>query len=195
MNPAVVFLQKWGYPAVALLLMTGFGSPIPEDLVLLASGYLISAEVFSWAGAVPVSIAGVLVSDCILFWLGTRVKQRHSMFIRRLVLPGEDSSGRWSRFGDVSVCLARLVPGTRAITFLGAGIRRMNFGRFLLLDACGAVISVSLLLAAGFWMGGAIGGLDRILQYVSQTVFIALIVIACAVMVWRFSKKAVSPRR
>src|SRR5688500_9464711 len=45
----LTLLETWGYAALLVLLIaTGIGSPIPEDLLLLTAGYLIFAGVFLW---------------------------------------------------------------------------------------------------------------------------------------------------
>ena len=59
MTPATLaeLLGEWGYPTYLLLLVaTGIGSPIPEDLILAIAGYLIFAGAFSWPGALTDSI-------------------------------------------------------------------------------------------------------------------------------------------
>lgn len=188
---AIIFLENWGYPAFAILLgATGFGSPIPEDLLLITAGYLISAEVFSWRVALPIAYAGVTVSDCILYWLGTRVRTHSSTWLSRFVRPaGVQKATGWLRRGDVVVLVARLVPGTRAVTFIGAGVRGIPFHRFLLLDAIGAAIWVPLVLYLGAQLGEEIGGLERLFARVSQTVWWVIVAIAVALAVaWRFLK-------
>src|ERR687891_605995 len=52
-------LDTWGYPALLLLLiLTGVGSPIPEDLLLLTAGYLVYTDVFYWPPALFVGVIG-----------------------------------------------------------------------------------------------------------------------------------------
>ena len=61
----------WGYPALLLLLvLTGLGSPIPEDLLLVTAGYLVFTDVFQWPLALVVCLIGVVVSDVMLYSAG-----------------------------------------------------------------------------------------------------------------------------
>ena len=61
----------WGYPALLLLLvLTGVGLPIPEDLLLVTAGYLVFTDVFQWPLALAVSLIGVVVSDVMLYSAG-----------------------------------------------------------------------------------------------------------------------------
>ncbi|MDP2055796.1 MAG: hypothetical protein Q8L75_19330, partial [Acidobacteriota bacterium] len=50
----------------------GVGSPIPEDLLLLTAGYLVFSGVFVWPAALAIGLAGVVISDVMLFSAGRR---------------------------------------------------------------------------------------------------------------------------
>jgi len=160
-------LGDWGYATMLVLLCaTGLGSPVPEDLVLAAAGYLISADVFSWPAALVTGILGVVASDTMLYTWGRRLRAgADSGWLVRIVSPQHLTRvERWlTRFGDGSVLVARLLPGTRAVAFMGAGLRRMPLPRFLVLDLAGALIWVPLILFAASRLGEEIGGLERLL--------------------------------
>lgn len=159
-------LGDWGYATyVVLLCATGVGSPVPEDLILATAGYLISAGVFTWPAAVVAGIAGVVASDVMLYGWGRRLRSgAASGWMSRLVNPHHLArADRWlARLGGWSVFVARFVPGTRAVAFVGAGLRRMPLRSFLLLDFAGALLWVPLVVALGAQIGEEIGGLDQI---------------------------------
>lgn len=72
-------LTVWGYPVLLLLLLsTGIGSPIPEDLLLVTAGYLIATGVFVWSVALPLSLLGVVGSDLMLYSAGRHLSWRSS---------------------------------------------------------------------------------------------------------------------
>lgn len=174
MNPARLaeLLGDWGYTTyVVLLCATGVGSPIPEDLILATAGYLVSAGVFGWPGAIAAGVFGVVASDALLYGWGRRIRGGASGgWLSRLVRPHHlAKADRWlSRFGPWSVFVARLVPGTRAVAFIAAGARQMSFARFLTADIAGALIWVPLILALGAQLGDEIGGLDRVIGWVGR---------------------------
>ncbi len=67
-------LGTWGYPALLIMLViTGVGSPVPEDLLLLTAGYLVFTGVFEWAPALGVAGVGVVTSDLLLYSAGRSV--------------------------------------------------------------------------------------------------------------------------
>lgn len=174
MDPTTLgeLLAEWGYAAyLTLLYATGVGSPIPEDLLLLTAGYLVSVEVFSWPGAFVLGVFGVVTSDLMLYGWGTRLGSgAPGRRLRRLASPRHvKAATAWlNRFGDVMVFAARLLPGTRAITFIGAGMRDMPIGRFLVFDTLGAIIWVPFVLTLGAALGEEIGGLDRLMSRLGQ---------------------------
>ena len=193
MSPARLaeLLADWGYPTYVLLLIaTGLGSPIPEDLILATAGYLISATAFSWPAALSLGVLGVVVSDVLLYAWGRRLHAGVSGgWMGRLVRPHHlVAAERWlMRFGDRAVFFCRLLPGTRTVAFIGAGVRRMPLGRFLLLDALGALVWVPGVLFAGSRIGEEIGGLDQLLARLARSVvWIGLaLVILVALWNWR----------
>jgi membrane protein DedA with SNARE-associated domain len=181
-------LEGWGYAAYLLLLgITGAGSPIPEDLILATGGYMISAGIFSWAGAILAGVAGVVGSDALLYYWGTRLRvSSRGGWTSRFFTPRHvrNTEKLLARFGDKTVFIARLLPGTRAVTFVGAGVRQMPFGRFLLLDTAGALVWVPAVLLLGARIGEEIGGLDRLVASAGRSAFWVGVTVLILVLAW-----------
>lgn len=196
MTPDAVaqFLSTWGYPAYVLMfLATAVGSPVTEDLLLLTAGFLVAAGFFRWEVALPLSFACVLATDATLYAIGRRLRT-HSLsrdsLVRRLVRPAQlRVATRWfSRFGDGVVFLARLVPGTRLLVFLTAGVRAMPIGRFLLMDALASAIYVPVMLLLGAKLGENVGRFERALEWVGARVFLLIGILAGTLvlrLLWR----------
>jgi membrane protein DedA with SNARE-associated domain len=79
------------------------------------------------------------------------------------------ATGWFDRFGDRVVFVARLVPGTRAMVFVSAGVRAVPAGRFLRHDVLGASLWVPGMLAIGHSLGAPIGGIDIAVAWVSRS--------------------------
>lgn len=192
MNPERLaeLLGDWGYPIYLLLLMaTGVGSPIPEDLILATAGYLVSASAFSWPGALILGVLGVVTSDVLLYAWGRRLHAGVSRgWMGRLVRPHHlVAAERWLvRFGDKAVFFGRLVPGTRTVAFVGAGMRRVPLGRFLLFDVLGAAVWVPAVLFAGTQIGEEIGGLDQLLARLTRSIVWVVLGLVILVALWKW---------
>jgi membrane protein DedA with SNARE-associated domain len=198
-HAVIAFLHSWGYPAFTLLLTaTGFGFPVPEDLLLLAGGYLIGGSVFNWPMAAPAAWIGVMGSDSILWWLGSRMRtHRH---LRRWMQPRHGHRPGWIarwvlHYGDASVFVARLIPGTRVIVFVGSGLRGMPLRRFLAYDALAAAVWVPLVLFLGAQIGEEVGGVDVLLARISSfthwMLLVALIALAATTLL--LHRRAIPP--
>ena len=192
MSPARLaeLLGDWGYATYLLLLIaTGIGSPIPEDLLLATAGYLISANAFSWPGALILGIVGVVSSDVLLYTWGRRLHAGMSRgWMSRLVSPHHLAAAeKWlARLGDKAVFFGRLLPGTRTVAFIGAGVRRMPLGRFLLFDVLGALVWVPAVLFAGAQMGEEIGGLDQLLARLARSVVWIVLGLVILLVLWKW---------
>ena len=55
---------------LGILLACGLGFPLPEDIPLIATGYLVWDGTLDWFWALVVTMTGVLVGDSILFYFG-----------------------------------------------------------------------------------------------------------------------------
>jgi len=174
MDPAALtaLLESWGYPLLlTLLLLTGVGSPVPEDLLLVATGYLTHLGVLNWTPAFLISVIGVVGSDVVLYGVGRQVAWRSSRWSERHFL-SPDRLGRATRWfdrcGHMLILVARLVPGTRAVVFVTAGVRDVPIARFLGYDVLGALIWVPAMLALGCAMGAQVGDLRALAESVAR---------------------------
>lgn len=183
-----IFLSLWGYPALlVLLILTGLGSPIPEDLLLLTAGYLVFSGVFDWRAALAIGVAGVVISDVMLFSAGRHLAWRSRQGVNNQVLSRERlarASGWFDRVGDRLVFMARLVPGTRAMVFLAAGVRAVPGWRFLRYDFLGAALWVPAMLVVGHASGSRIGNLEAMVAWLSRSAVWAMVMAAVLFLTW-----------
>ena len=108
------------------LAATGIGFPIPEDLLLLAGGYLIALDVFGWPATWALGVVGLMVSDVILFTAGRRLRHEsiEGTRLERVLRPERvrAATAWFDRLGSPAIVAARFVPGSRAIVFVTAGL-------------------------------------------------------------------------
>ncbi len=144
----VVYISIFG-----LLLACGLGVPLPEDVTLLAAGYLAADEVITLPGAILVCLSGVLIGDSLIFAIGWHYGPQalDAPGIRTVLTPKRIMRGQtyFLEYGKKVVFFGRFIAGMRAPIFLVAGILKMPYRTFLLLDGIGALLSVPLLT----WLG------------------------------------------
>lgn len=148
--------------AAIVFVLCGIGLPLPEELVLLAAGYLCAT--FPENISLPVMMAwcagAILVGDILPFLAG-RVFGVRLLRLRwmRLVMTKQRlaSFDRWfRRRGDLVILIARFLAGIRMVAFFTAGTMKMPWRRFLLLDGLGIVIIVPALTSIGYHSAGFI---------------------------------------
>ena len=160
-----------GYAVVfGLLLLCGFGLPLPEDVVLVTGGVLAwlasPLDEVSFRGMiaddglitmVAVGLAGILAGASCIYWIGRRlgVHVAEHRFLRRIVTPEklERVETLLRRRGKIVVVIARYLPGLRAPTYFTVGHSRLPYWEFLLFDGIAALVSAPLWVCLGFWFG------------------------------------------
>lgn len=166
-------IVDFSYPGVFLILLaTGLGVPIPEELPIAIAALMARWEVMHWVCALLSCLAGVLAGDMLLYWVGRHFGRRVLQWptVRRILTPAREARvmDAYHRHGLKFVVMARLVMGLRAAAFLTAGLVRVPFPRFLLADVTAVLVSVPL------WFGMAYLVADSVavaLMYVRQLQF------------------------
>jgi len=157
MDLLVNFFTDYGYWAVLfVLIICGFGVPIPEDITLVSGGIIagLYPESINVHIMLVVSMLGVLIGDSTMYWLGRiyGVKilrfrpMRRILTLQRLRMVRD----KFDKYGNRVLFIARFLPGLRAPIYMVSGItRRVSYIRFLLLDFFAAIISVPIWIYLG----------------------------------------------
>jgi membrane protein DedA with SNARE-associated domain len=169
------YIEHFTYVGLfVVLLMCGLGLPLPEDVALLAGGYLVHRGITRYPLTLLVSLVGVVAGDNSLFFLGRRFG---TGLVRYFGISRPDSQlqierirGFMDRHGHRAIFYARFLAGLRALIYLTAGSFGVSPGRFLIYDFLGAVISVPVVVSLGYVFGGEleamihyVGGFERLL--------------------------------
>jgi len=182
----VDFFQYYGYAAVfGMLLLCGFGLPVPEDISLVSGGIISGLGYANVHVMVAVSLAGVLIGDSVMYNLGRLFGERvlnHRLIIRFLtpdryeyVMRRLENHGKWVLFA------ARFMPGLRAPIFVTTGITRfVSYPWFILIDGIAAMISVPLWVYMGFY--GA-NNREWLMRWISRSQYGIWVVVALAALI------------
>lgn len=164
----------WGI--LLLLLLCGFGMPVPEDLILITGGVLASGRPGAFAWTLLVCMVGVLAGDTIVFSLGHRYRDRilRAPPFKWIVTPRRLKQIRslYRKYGYWAVFLTRFLAGLRVPSFLMAGMSQVPYRLFFLADGMAALLSVPLFVWLGYYFAEDI---ERVIHYV-ETVKTELVV-------------------
>ena len=143
------------YLAVAVLfVLCGLGFPLPEEIVLLAAGYICANHHAELPWMMLWCAGAILVGDLLPYVLGRvfGVRLLRLRWLRYIVTKQRLASfDRWfRRRGDWVILIARFIPGLRVVAFFTGGTMKMSWRRFLCLDGLGIVLIVPLLTWVGY---------------------------------------------
>lgn len=171
----------------------GFGFPIPEDITILITGYFVYTGNFHIVPSFIVSILGVLTSDTIVYSIGRRGRR---FLLNHRILQKIFSERRikkveryFERFGRKTIFFVRFLPGIRLTTFFVAGIIKINYKKFILVDFCASLISVPLLLSLSYTFGKEIDRLVKYAKRTQSTIVLLFVLIILIYLLYRARRK------
>ena len=148
-----LWLGQYGYSAIFFLLIGGIvGVPVPDQLLLVVSGYLILTKSLSVAptlfAAVLGSICGITVSYIIGRCSGSYLAKKEFAAARL------DKARRYfERFGSWTLVFGYFVPGIRNLIGFTSGMMRLRIRYFAPYAYAGAILSSVTCVCAGYFLG------------------------------------------
>lgn len=154
----IAVISTMGYPGIVLLMAIESACvPLPSEIIMPFSGYLVYTGRFDLHVASLAGAIGCAVGSAVAYWAGVwggrpfLEKYGRYLLIRRKDLDAADRF--FERWGMWAVFIARLLPIIRTFISLPAGISRMPFVPFLILSFVGSVPWCYLLAYVGKVLG------------------------------------------
>jgi membrane protein DedA with SNARE-associated domain len=193
------FLQTHGYWAIMLVLvLTGSGLPIPEEVPIITAGVLAAEGVlqYPWL-ALGCCLFGAIVGDAIMYWIGYHFGRgvlREHRWWARFVTPKRECQVEqmFKRHGLKVFFVARFLVGLRSPVYLTAGILRVSFRRFVVIDLICATAVVGTFFGLSYLFGEHIAKFIRRAQ-LGITIAVVLVVAAIAFYLWRRYRRKHGP--
>jgi membrane protein DedA with SNARE-associated domain len=249
-------LTHFTYVALAVILvLSGLGAPIPEDIPLVAAGYMcnpnespikdltyqvdvdhngvkedVPRRIPKIEWMICAGMIGVLLGDTVVFRIGKQMstlakdelcgtdgsagrtlgtgsavavaepprKPAKAGFVVRHLRKVMHSKRRekverhFAKHGSLTIFVGRFLPGFRSIIFAFAGMSKMSYWQFLLIDGLAALVSVPTFIVLGYAfasnINGLLAGIDHIKHWLIPPIILA-IAIAITVYFVRRKKK------
>jgi membrane protein DedA with SNARE-associated domain len=165
---------------IAVLILTGSGLPIPEEVPIIAAGILSAHEQMDPWLALGSCLIGALLGDCVMYWLGRhfgrRVLREHHWWTR-FVKPDREAriEAMLQQHGLKIFFLARFLVGIRSPVYLSAGILRVPFRRFLLIDLFCASMVIGVFFGLSYYFGPTITHLVRDVEYMLTGIVVVVL--------------------
>lgn len=193
-------LETYGPYAVFLLLMlSGFGIPLGEDIILIPAGFFIAK------GSLPLELTaimayfGVVLADFTWFGLISRYGTRllHKRWLRKMIHPRRllQAKHQIDRRGTWMIVFARFIPGSRASAITGAAMLHLPFWKFAIATASCVLITVPLQLGLGMLIARGVRSEDTaqaILKIIGLIMLLIVVfLVAPKIRQYRNSKRGV----
>lgn len=161
----VSFVSASGYLGIFVLMaLESALIPIPSEIIMPFSGFLVWEEKFSFL-AVALwgtfgNLAGSIAAYILGYYGGRPLIEKYGKFI--LISHHElDMADKWFlKYGGISVFFSRMLPAVRTFISLPAGIAKMPFKKFCLYTTLGSLPWSFALTYAGLIMGENWKGLE-----------------------------------
>ena len=187
------FIDAWGYAAVAVLMaLENACIPIPSELILGFSGYLIFADRMGFVGALVAGMIGGMAGSIFAYLVGRYGgrsfvdKYGKYFFVKKSHV---DIAQRWfDKYGVKAVFFSRMLPVVRTFISLPAGFAHVDMKKFLLYTFLGSLPWTAAILYAGVVLGES---WTLLMEYGHEAsiIFVVLSLIVIAVLYIRWRKK------
>jgi membrane protein DedA with SNARE-associated domain len=152
-------VSSWGYAGIFLLMLLEASSlPIPSEVILPFSGYLVSlGQLNLWITILISTLAGI-IGSLVDYYIGVKgmklLAQRRvldRLFFSKARL---EMVGKWfNKYGSLVVFLGRMIPGFRTLVSFPAGAVKMPLRKFVAYTACGCLVWDAFLIYIGIYVG------------------------------------------
>lgn len=151
-------ISQAGYLGIVLLM--GIESaciPLPSEVIMPFSGYLVSVGRFNLTWVAVAGAFGCNVGSLAAYYVGSLggrpLVEKYGRYVLITRHDLEMADRFFARYGDWAVFIARLLPVIRTFIALPAGIARMNFLRFNIYTFLGSLPWCWTLAYAGLKLG------------------------------------------
>jgi membrane protein DedA with SNARE-associated domain len=151
-------ISAGGYAGIiGLITLNSGGIPIPSEIILPFSGYLVYMGRFNLFLVVAAGALGCNIGSAIAYWIGARggrpMVERYGHWILMNRRDLDRMTWFFSRYGSAAVLVGRMLPVVQTFVAFPAGIARMPRLRFHLYTTAGAVAWYFCLAWAGMKLG------------------------------------------
>ncbi|HWR42168.1 DedA family protein [Sporomusa sp.] len=151
-------LGDYGYAAVfAAMLLTGVGVPLPGELTLGFTGYLVYSSQLDLIPAIAATAVGDLLGAMLSYGIGFFARTKIIAQYFRFLIPSESKLAnitQWlERYGIFALVFGRLLPVIRGVIPIPAGFVHMNVKSYILSNLVSSGIWCSALISLGIGLG------------------------------------------
>ena len=172
----------WGpWVVYGLLLLSGIGIPLGEDIIIIPAGMLVQQGALPLWPTLLAAYAGVVCGDLLWFIVCSKIGTRlvHKKWFKRFVHPKRmlQAKYQFDKRGFWVIVLARFIPASRTTTITVAGMMHMPFIKFAIPTAICCLVTVPMQLFAGWWIAESLQAKSTI-ELIVRLLGLVMVVVA-----------------
>lgn len=169
---ALHFLEQYGYIIVFL------GAVAGGEIFILAGTFMASLGYFNIYAVVLLSLAGIILSDSLWYLLGVKGENFIINCKDRLCLKNYHNK-LFDRYFDAHygkfIILSKFVYGTRIITMVTSGYKRVPYRKFFYYNLLSIIIWIMIVVLVGYGLGFSWNKLSEYNSYIKYLVLLGLL--------------------
>jgi len=181
-------INAGGYAGiVGLITCNSCGIPIPSEIIMPFSGYLVYIGRFNLYLVATAGAVGCNVGSAIAYWIGARggrpLVERYGKWVLMSQHDLDLMSGFFDKYGAIAILIGRMMPVVQTFVAFPAGIAKMPRLRFQIYTSLGSWIWYFCLSWAGMKLGQA-WHTDPRLEEAFHRFHVAIELIVVAAFLW-----------
>jgi membrane protein DedA with SNARE-associated domain len=189
LEPAFTFVIQYGYTALFFILWIGFFFiPVPNEMIVMTSGFVTSRSFLQEIPALIVTYAGTSMSLTTLYLLGRFFFvpiQTRLMLRPKIAQYIHHASFLIEKYGPLALIVGYFFPGVRHFVPFLIGGNRTKFRTFSLYAYSTAAVWTILFFLLGFNFGS---NMDQVLK-MTYLGLIPIVCIVLVVVVYKYTKR------
>lgn len=191
-NFIIQTISNSGYAGIFFLMVAESALiPIPSEVIMPFSGYLVSTGKFNVVAVIMAGSIGNLIGSLIAYFVGAYLGREFVLRYGKYVLLKkshlEIAESYFKKYGNMATFISRLLPAIRTYVSLPAGVAKMNLKKFTAYTFVGSIIWNSALTYIGITLGEEWNSIRKYSAYFDAIVIIAVIV--AIILYWRSRRK------
>lgn len=170
------------YGVLALILVENLFPPIPSELILTFSGFLVASHSLSMGWMIAAATTGSVIGAMFLYGIGMfldvprleRLTDRYGRWLRLKRKDIRRADAWFHKYGPWTVLICRMIPLVRSLISIPAGMSGMNFPLFIILTTLGSLVWNSVLIFTGVKLGANFESVIRYMDIYSNVVYILI---------------------
>ncbi len=157
-NIPLTLIKEGGYPLIFILIaMESSYIPIPSEIILPFSGYLVYMGIFNFWLVFLVSVAGTVAGATAGYVIAYQFgEDRTATILKYFLITKKDLNKAkifFNKYGSATIFISRMLPAVRTYIAFPAGIYDMDIKKYFIYTATGTVPWCLFLIYVGIIFG------------------------------------------